>query len=148
MKEATLLGAVDRIVRRIQIEHDLAWRHAMCVEEQVDEQPLDQGPVVTDLVVARGRARWRVLETIEGRLAGQRRAAGSAGAELAGDGGQHRVVAQGVVVDQILVAQGQREHTLPDQGLQRVLDLLGRALVDKAGREPPDQADRPVGGAQ
>ena len=92
VKEATLLGAVDRIVGRVQIEHDLAWRRAMPVEEQVDEQPLDRRPIVADLVVARGRTRRRVLETIEGRLAGQRRAAGSAGAELAGDGGQHRVM--------------------------------------------------------
>ena len=115
--------------------------------EQVDEQPLDRRPIVADLVVARGRTRRRVLETIESRLAGQRRAAGSAALSLPvtqvapGRGA-------GVVVDQILVAQGQREHTLPDQGLQRVLDLLGRALVDKAGCEPPDQADRPVGGTQ
>ena len=89
-----------------------------------------------------------MLEPVERRLARRRRAARPACPELAHDRGQHRVVAQGVVVDQVLVTQRQGEHALADQGGQAVLDLIRRAVIDETGREPPDQADRPIGGAQ
>jgi len=89
-----------------------------------------------------------VLEPVEGRLAGQGGAAGATGGELTHGRGQHRVVAQGVVVDQILVAQRQSEHALAHQGGEAVLDLVRRTVIREAGRESPDQADRPVGGAQ
>ena len=148
VEEATFLGAVQRIVGGIQVEHDLLGRRRVRVEEQLDEQPLDRGRVVADLVVARRLPGRRVLEPVEGRLAGQRRAAGATGGELAHGRGQHRVVAQLIVVDQILVAQRQAEHALADQGGEAVLDLVRRAVIGEAGGEPPDQADRPVGGAQ
>lgn len=115
---------------------------------KLDQQPLDRGAVVAALVVARGLARRGVLEPVEGRLAGERCAIRPACGELAGDRRQHGVVAQGIVVDQVLVAQRQGEHPLADQPRQGVLDLVRRAMVDEAGREPPHQADRPVGGAQ
>ena len=57
-------------------------------------------------------------------------------------------MAQLVVVDQVLIAQRQGEHTLAGQGRHAVLDLVRRATIDEAGREPPHQPDRPVGGAQ
>ena len=148
VEEAALLAAVQRVVGGVQVEHDLRGRHLVRIEEQLDEQPLDQARVVADLVVARRRPARRMLEPVERRLAGERRAIGATGGELAHGRGQHRVVAQGIVVEQVLVAQGQREHPLTDQGRQIVLDLLGRTLIRKARREPPDQADRPVGGAQ
>ena len=148
MKEPPLLLAVQRVVGGIEVEHDLLGPRRVRVEEQVDEQPLDRGRVVADFVVARRLASWRVLEAIEGRLAGQGGAVGTTCGELAQGGGQHRVVAQGVVVEQILVAQRQSEHALAHQGGQAVLDLRGRAVIDEAGGEPPDQPDRPVGGAQ
>jgi hypothetical protein len=75
-------------------------------------------------------------------------AALATGGELAHGRGQHRVVAQSVVIDQVLVAQGQREHPLADQGRHAVLDLLGGAMVDEAAGEPTQQPDRPIGGAQ
>ena len=50
---------------------------------------------------------------------------------------------QGVVVDQILVAQRQGEHALPDQGGQAVLDPVRRPMIDKVGIPfvPPASAD-------
>ena len=148
VEEPALLRAVQRVVSRIQVEHDLLGRRPVRVEEQLDEQPLDRRAVMADLVVARGLPRRRVLEPVEGRLAGKRRAIGATGAELASDRGQHRVVAQGVVVDQILVAQRQGEHPLADQGGHAVLDPARRTVIGKAGGKPPDQPDRPFGGAQ
>ena len=38
----------------------------------------------------------------------------------------HRVVAQMVVVDEVLVAQRDPEYPLTDQGRDRVLDQVGR----------------------
>ena len=71
VEEPALLGAVQRIVGGVEVEHDLlGWRRVR-VEEQLDEQPLDRGPVMADLVVARRLARRRVLEPVERRLAGQ-----------------------------------------------------------------------------
>ena len=126
VEEPPLLVAVQRVVGGIEVEHDLLGRRGVRVEEQLDEQPLDRGRVMADLVVAGGRPGRRVLEPVERRLAGQRRAVGATRAELAGDRRQHRVVAQGVVVDQVLVAQRQGEHALADQGGHVVLDLVRR----------------------
>ena len=148
VKEAALLPTVDRVVGGVEVKDDRFGRQGVAVEEQVDEQPLDQARVVTNLVVARRRRGRGVLEPVEGRLAGQGRAVGSACGELAGDGSQHRVVAQAVVVEQILVAQRQGKHSLANQRRQAVLDPVRRPVVDEAGGEPTDQADRPVRGAQ
>ena len=60
--------------------------------------------VMADLVVARGSDR-RVLEPVERALAGERGAALAAAPQLAGSGREHRVMAQLVVVDEILIAQ-------------------------------------------
>ena len=139
---------MQRVVGGVQVQDDLLGAGDARVQEQIDQQPLDRRAVMADLVVARGLARRSVLQTVGRRLAGQRRAARPACPELAHDRGQHRVVAQGVVVDQILVTQRQREHALADQGGHAVLDLIRRAVIDETGREPPDQADRPIGGAQ
>ena len=68
--------------------------------------------------------------------------------ELAGERRQHRVVAQLVVVDQVLVAERDAEHPLRHHRLDRVLDLRLDATVVEAGREPRHQADRPIGRAE
>ena len=53
VEEPAFLGAVQRIVGGVQVEHDLLGWRLVRVEEQLDEQPLDRGRVVADLVVAR-----------------------------------------------------------------------------------------------
>ena len=139
---------MQRVVGGVHVQDELLGPGGVRVEEQLDQQPLDRGGVVVDLVVARRCPGGAMLEPVERRLARRRRAARPACPELAHDRGQHRVVAQGVVVDQVLVTQRQGEHALADQGGQAVLDLIRRAVIDETGREPPDQADRPIGGAQ
>ena len=148
MEEPALLAAVDRIVGGIEIEGDLCRRFAVSIEEQVDEQPLNRCGVVADLVVARRPGRRRMLEPVQRALAGQRRAVGSPGFELAGQDRHRRVVAQLVVVHQVLVAQGNAEHPLADHGGDLVLNPVRRTAVLEAGGEPPDQPDRLVGGAE
>ena len=99
----------------------------MRLQEEVHEQPLDGLPVMADAVIAPGRARRRVLEPVQGRLAGQGRAIGAAGLELAGKHRHDGIVPDLVVVDQILVAQSNPEHALADQGCDLMLEALGIA---------------------
>ena len=53
-----------------------------------------------------------------------------------------------VVVAQILVAQRDAEHPLPDQRCHLMFDQLRRAGIGKAGGEPVDQPDRPLARTQ
>jgi hypothetical protein len=69
------------------------------LEKEVDEQALDRRRIMSDFVVT-VRSRRRVLEPVQRALAGERRASLAPGSELAGEGRQHRVVAQLIVVDQ------------------------------------------------
>src|SRR5205807_207240 len=74
-----------------------------------------------------GRLYAAPLEPVECALAGQRRTILATGRQLAGQHRHGRVVAQLVVVDQVFVAQRQREDPLTDQGFDGVLDQLRRA---------------------
>jgi hypothetical protein len=57
-------------------------------------------------------------------------------------------VAQLVVVDQILVAQGQPKHPLTDQAPDGVLDQIGITVIGEAVGKPLDQPDLLIGGAE
>jgi hypothetical protein len=65
--------------------------------------------------------------------------------EPAGEQRQHRLVAQLVVVADVLVAEGDADDPLPDQRRQRVHDLVLLAFIHEACSDPPDQADRAIG---
>ena len=67
---------------------------------------------------------------------------------FAGERRQHRVVAELIVVDQILVPERDPEHALRHHRLDRVLDLRLRAVVKETRCEPSRQADRPIGRAE
>jgi hypothetical protein len=103
---------------------------------------------VADAVVAAGFAGGRVLQPVQRALAGQRRAVGTPRFQLAGEDGQRRVVPQPVMVHQVLVAERDAEHALPDEGGHVVLHALHGASVAEAGGEAPDQPDGAVGGAE
>jgi hypothetical protein len=138
--EAPLLMPVQRVVGRIEIEDDRLRRYAVRFEEEVHEQAFDRPGIVADLVVA-ARHQGRVLEPVERALAGEWRAIPAPGGELAGQRCQHRVMAQLVVIDQVLVAERDAEHSLRHHRLDRVLDLRRITPVGKARREPPEQTD-------
>ena len=67
-----------------------------------------------------------MLQPVQRRLAGQRRAVLAARLELADQRRHHRIVAQMIVIVEVLVAERQAEHALADQRRQAVLDQLGR----------------------
>ena len=64
MEELAFLVAVQRIVGGIEIEDDLLGRLLMGIEEEIDEQCLDRGWAVADLVITRrlGTAEFQPVE--------------------------------------------------------------------------------------
>lgn len=143
MEEAPFLVAVQRVVGGVEIEGDLLGRRGVRLHEEVDEQRLDGRPVVAYSVIARwlGPAQ---LQPVQRRLAGHRRAVPSFGFQLARQHRHHRIVAQLVVVEQVLVAERDAQHTLADQRRHRVLDQLGAASILETCRQAADQPNRPV----
>ena len=115
----------------------------MGLQEQIDEQPLDRGRVMADLVVAR-RLRPAQFQPVQRRLARQRRAIRPPRLELAGQHRQHRVVPQLVVVVQVLVTERDAEHPLRHHRADTVLHQLRHPRVAEARGKTLDQTDRPI----
>jgi len=97
------------------------------VQEQFDEQPLDGHRIVTDLM---RRLQAAQLQPVEGRLAGHRRAILAARSELAREHRLHRIVAQLIVVVEILIAKRN-----PKRPLRLASPLGARSVPNTAGRE-------------
>ncbi len=153
MEEPAFLMAVQRIVGRVEIKNDLfgglSSGRSPCVrlEEEVDEQRLDRRRVVADLVIARGGLA-RQFEPVQRRFARHRRAVAAPGLKLARQHRHQRVVTKLVVIVQVLVAERNAEHALPDERGDRVLDEPWLPFVAETSRKPPNQIQTPVRGAQ
>jgi hypothetical protein len=106
VEEAALLAAVERIVGGIEVEDDLLRRRWMSLQEQGDEQAFDCPRVMADPMVAVGHRGGGMLQSVQRALAGQRRAIPAPRLELADQGRQHRIMAQLVMVDQVLPRGG------------------------------------------
>src|SRR5512144_1610393 len=104
VKEPSFLMAVQRIVGCVEIKDDFARRSGMRLEEYLHEQALDRSPIVPDLVIARRRSVRSVLQPVQGRLAGERRAIRAFGLQLSGQRGQDRIVAQLIVIDEVFIS--------------------------------------------
>jgi hypothetical protein len=143
VKEAAFLMPVQRIIGSVEIENDLLRRVLVRLEKQIDKQRFDLCRIPGDAVVAR-RRRAAQLQPVECRFAGQRRTIPAARRQLAGQHRQRRVVAQLVVIDQILITQRNPEHALSDQRLDRVLDQRRRAAIGETRGKPLDHSDRPI----
>ena len=148
VEETALLVAVDRVVGGVEIEDDFLGRLLVRLQEQIHEERLDGLLVVTDLVITRRLPLGRVLQAVQGRLAGQGRAVRALGRQLIRQQRQHRVMAQLVVVRDILIAQRDPGNALADQCRQAMHHLALIALIAEAGRHPIEQIDRLIGVAQ
>ena len=93
----------------------------MSFEKQGDEKALDRRRVMADLVVAR-RDRARQFEPVQGRLAGDRRAIGAAGRQLAGQNRHDRIVSKFVMIVEVLVAEREGEDPPANEDPNAVLD--------------------------
>ena len=103
VEEAAFLTAVQRIIGGVEIEDDLFRRLFMRLNEQIHQQLFDGRRIMSNLVIAR-RLRPAQLQTVERRLAGHRRTILAMGLKLAGQHRHHRIMAQLVVVVEILIA--------------------------------------------
>jgi hypothetical protein len=79
VEEPAFLLAVERIVRGVEVEHDLLRSAFVRFEEELDEQRLDRCRAVADLVIARrlGRLSSRRFSVDLPAAAGVRRRAAS-----------------------------------------------------------------------
>ena len=146
-EEPPLLLAVQRIIGRVKIKNDLLRRAFVRLQEQLDRKLLDGHRIVADLVIARG-LQFAQLQPVQRRLAGNRRAILAPRLELARQHRHHRIMAQFVVVIEILVAERDPEHPLPDQGRDLVLDPFRTPLVVEARRKPIHHTDGSIRRAQ
>jgi len=102
---------------------------------------------MADLVIAR-RRQLAQFHPIERRLAGHRRTILAPRLKLAGQHRHQRIMAQFVVVVQILIAQRDPKHPLADQSRDPVLDQVGAPHVVKARGKPIHHSDRTIRRAQ
>ena len=141
MKEPAFLPAVQRDVGVVEVEHDLARRALMRLQEKLDQQRVDLRSVAIDPVILRGVPPGRVLKTVQRALARQGFAVRPQHRmQLARQHRKRRVLAQFVVIIEILVAQHQAKDPLPNQRLDPVLDVTRIATIGEATREPADQS--------
>jgi hypothetical protein len=116
----------------------------MGFDEEINQQGVRLGRVEVDLVILRAMALGPVLQTVQRALAGQGLAVAAMSLQLAGQHRQGRVLAQFIVVVEVLISQRQTEDTLAHQRLQSVLDQARVAAIDEAAGEPPHQLKTPV----
>src|SRR5215471_17964148 len=147
VEEPPLLLTMYRIIRRIEVENDLFRRPLMRLQKQVDKEPLDSNRIMADLVVAR-RLQSAQLHPVERRLAGHRRTIFAPRFELARQYRHHRVMAQVVVVVQVLIAKRNPKHPLPNQSHNLVFDQILLSDIVKARREPAHHPNRTIRLAQ
>ena len=141
MVEALLLLAVQRHVRGVNVEHDLARRPLVALQVQVQQQPVELLEIDPDLTrLARVGAGRRQFQAVQRALAGQRLAVGATRLQPPDAGLQGLVLAQLVVVVEVLVPEHQAVQALAQHGGQVMHQQLGVATVLEAGREPLDHA--------
>ena len=131
---AALLLAVQRIVGRIEVDHDPDRRLAMSLHEDVDEQTLDGARVVVELVVPVKADLACMLQPVQRRLAGEH------AARLVEHGGERGIKAQRVVVDQVLIAEPEAEDALAQQIGDRCLTRSAMRRSLKASGQPLGRA--------
>ena len=96
-----------------------------------------------NLVIARRRLSAQ-LKTVERRFAGHRCAVLAPRCQLARQNGHDRIVAQFVMVVDVLVTQRKPEHPLSDQGRNAMLDQFLAPIVDEARGKAINQPDRTI----
>jgi len=97
-----------------------------------------------DLVIAR-RLRPAQLKPVQRALARHRRAIRAPRRELAGQHRHRGVMAQMLMVVEVLVSERDSEHALADERRHVVLDQVRPARIHEAACKAPNQADDAVG---
>ena len=149
VEEAAFLVAVQRIVRRVDVQHDLRRGRLVRLDEQLQQQRVHRRGVRHDLLVAirRGGFQHRQLQTVQRALAGQRPpairrpTAPRAGHVRTLAQQRHQTVAaQLVVIVEILVTQADAHDALLHQRLDIVLHAARRAMIGETASQPLQNA--------
>ena len=150
MEKTPFLLTVQRIIRRIQVEPDLARGLAVRLQEEIDQQPTQCLAVSSDpfVTVRAGRFRRAQLQAVERARSGQRvppvllaHPPFPGQIPLTHQQGESAVLAQIIVVVQVFVAQRQAIHPLGHQIPHTVFDALGVAVIGEASGQAVQQAD-------
>lgn len=149
VEEPSFLVAMQRIIGGVEIEHDLARRLVVGFHEQLDEQGFNRILVVADLMIARRLPDTAMLQPVQRRFAGKHCTVFPLRRQALRQKCEHRVVAQRVVVIDVLVTECDRYDALPDQGGASAVNRAVRiASIDKARGHAIEQANGLVGMAQ
>ena len=148
--EAALLHAVQRDVGIVEIEHDLARRPLMRLKEEIDQQRIDlywsQSIFLYFSLCRSGVCSTRLSVLLPAKASQFER---STGGQLPGQRLEYWILAQLVVVVEVLIAQHQTEDPLPNYCLDLMLDIASVAPVagstwqtdgSARGRDQPGQA--------
>ena len=111
----------------------------MRVHEQIDQQPLDGNRIVTDPMIAR-RLQPAQFQPVQRRPAGYRRAVLASCCQLARQHRHHRIMAQLVVVIEVLIAKRDPKHPLRQQGYDLMLDQMLAACAHGSQRQTAPSA--------
>ena len=145
VEEAALLRAVNRIVRGIEIKDQLLRSIPLPVEEDLDEKAvygvaIEHDPAITILL---GLTCQTPLQPVQRALARQRFSSVRLLAPISAErisfprqNRQQRILAQLLVIAQILVTEGDSVHPLAHELLDAVLDQPGVAIIGEACRQP------------
>ncbi len=116
--------------------------------KKTDEQPFHRAFVHAELAIAVIPGSWRMFEPVQRRLSRQHSAVPPVRRSLARDKAEYGIMAQVIVVVQILVAKRDAMNALGHQRFDRVLDAVLPAAIPETSRNLPGQADTAIGLAQ
>jgi hypothetical protein len=105
VEETALLGAVERNIRRIKIEDDAPRRRWVGGEVEVEEHLFHRRIVNADLVIAGDALPGRPFQSLQRRFAGEPGDIGALRLERVGEQGEDRIVAQLVVIVDVLIPE-------------------------------------------
>jgi hypothetical protein len=144
VEERALLPAVERIVRGVEVEDDLALAAAQRAHTKLEQECFPPRGLRRDLVITARRPVRRDLQPVQRRSGGQR----VRRPEFARRRSEERIVPQVLVVVEILIPERQPEDPLRHQLRHRVHDQVRGAPVGEARRHAPGQPQPAIEFAQ
>ena len=157
MEETPLLLPMQRVIGRIQIEYDLLGGLLMRLEKEVHHEGVDLARIQADLLVAAGSIRIErsQLQSIQRALASQSLAPVPAPLSLlplqvalASHKAEERVMAEIVMVIQVLVPASQTQRPLGYQLFDRMLDPILIPEILEAIRKAAEEVNTIIDLAQ
>ena len=129
--------ASSRTIRAVRRGHGL--------HHQRDEQSLDRLGIMGNLMIRVRANLGRMLQSIERRLAGERRTVRTFTRERTAENAEHGIVPQLIMVDDVLVAERDAEDALAQHCWKLMDDERRAAAILETRSETRHEADRRIG---